>query len=331
MRSRLACGLLSLSVAGLPSLFLHAQMRGEYPRGGVAGEGRRHLLRSLLPAQQRSRCWVSRAAAGGDAEGGSGEGNARGLRAVELGLEHFSMLSTQGVIYRRMVSRMATMPRGGAFRTEDTGRLKEQGIHSLIFAAPGVREWSEPVRKDYAPCVSCVRTAVKNAMILANRSGARRVAIPLVGGEGFARAMGVSIDELADAVVGGALEEIGSCELVFVDSEVPVVVALQEALDRALEKETLLPDHSREVYVLQGLMTELGDTNVDCLMLGANFETTQGSWVDREVAEKAGGLKWRKLLERRALLTLQFFHQEVLKTLVAHPTCVPYSRWERGP
>jgi O-acetyl-ADP-ribose deacetylase (regulator of RNase III) len=110
------------------------------------------------------------------------------------------------------LERKLTLPKGSALLTS-SGELSRKGIRHIIHAATGSMYASG---FKYDPTVKSVMDSVRNSLELARAFDHHRVAIPFIGGKIFVERIGVSPQDLANAIVSSAVENRGDLELRFV-------------------------------------------------------------------------------------------------------------------
>ncbi len=226
-------------------------------------------------------------------------------RPIELDDESLKFISTQGTVYNPKVVSKNLAPRGSALRTSSGPGLLAKGIQAILHVAPGAMDpnlWAEPDSL-YKPTLESVALSVKNSLILANRFGHKRVAIPLIGGKIFAGAIGVSTDVLAETILRAALSEQGSVEIVWVDQDQKNFNALQLAMTKVLQE----PEFQSKPVPMKSMLGSITDFNLhrcDAIVNAANMEVTFGGGISGVIGIATGGSG-----------EINSFAQEIIKNL----------------
>jgi len=173
-------------------------------------------------------------------------------------------------------------PRGSAVLTS-SGKLKDVGITAIIQAAPakrGSRPGSEILGE---PTLQSIQNSSANSVRLAETAGHTKIAILFIGGGIFKDRVGQPVEEIAKAVILGALEGSPKMEISFV---------LLEDENYALFKKVLLGLEQGKtrsnVRVLQGSIIDFGLHGASAIVNAANMEVRFGNGISGVIGRATG-------------------------------------------
>ncbi|WP_147411540.1 hypothetical protein [endosymbiont GvMRE of Glomus versiforme] len=113
-------------------------------------------------------------------------------------------ISSVGTEYRDCYKLDNMLPRGSALLTEaGKGELKNNGIESIIHAAPG--STAKEQEDEYHPIYKGILRAIQNSIILAERENYDKIAIPFIRGDFWD--MFDDIEATAKAIIYGSLNQ----------------------------------------------------------------------------------------------------------------------------
>jgi len=164
------------------------------------------------------------------------------------------------------------LPRGSALITS-SGKLKDAGITHIVHAATG---GSRNRGGEFEPTLESVRHSVVNSLTLAKNVGAKRVALPFVGGAIFLGRIGTTQEKLAETIVQAALDGRGDLELrftLFSDDETTMFRRILKRLNAPAS-----------VVALKANITVFAQHGSDVIVNAANCEVVFGSGVSGAIA-----------------------------------------------
>lgn len=183
------------------------------------------------------------------------------------------------------------LPRGSALVTS-SGDLAAKGITHIIHAATGSSGLSGGA---FDPTLESVRLSVLNSLALAKRFGAKRVALPFIGGKIFLGRIGTTPEKLAETIVRAALDGGGSLEIRFVLFDEEQTRMFQRILD------AVGPDPA--VRALRGNLVSFEDHGSDFIVNAANTEVRFGDGVSGAIGRASGQIRQIDDEARKAIET----------------------------
>ena len=187
-------------------------------------------------------------------------------------------ISIKGTVLTPAVRAAGILPRGSALLTS-SGALKKQGIVAIIHAASGAMGHSGG---DFEPTLESIELSAKNSVLLAQSHGFNRIAMPLIGGGIFASRIGVSTEQLTEAILKAASADNNGVTVVMVLFS-PDQQAVASGLVNYLGLQV-------QIEVKGGSITDFQVHGAPVIVNAANMEVTFGGGLSGAIGRATGDM-----------------------------------------
>lgn len=188
------------------------------------------------------------------------------------------------------VHKHKALPGGSALITS-SGNLKAQGITAIIHA--GTASWKNRKDEPFNPTLKRLTDSIMNSMILAERFGHKRVAIPFIGGGIFFKKLDTDLADLALTIMKTAYDHSNGIELVFISIDQAQVDAFKSAA---------LKLNAPGIKVVKGSIVDFKAHNSSAIVNSGNMEMIFGTGISGAIA-KASGKKAEIDLEAKKMIS----------------------------
>ena len=202
---------------------------------------------------------------------------------VEVLHPELRMISSQGTIYSKVVVTEDSLPRGAAMLTP-SGHLKaDQKISAIIHAASGSSGNTDP---EFIPTLEGVKLSIRNSLVLANRYGHKKVAIPFIGGKIFLKRIGVTPEVLASTIIQSALENRGKAQIQLVMFDDQSKATFEKEFQALLANQEFEKDQAC-INIYKGSIVNFADHGASAIVNAANMEVQFGGGVSGAIGKAA--------------------------------------------
>lgn len=163
---------------------------------------------------------------------------------------------------------------------------------------------------EFIPNLLGVSDSVTNSLILAQRNGAHRVAIPYIGGNIFRSRIGVSDETLTDTIIESSLQSLGTLQVRFITHTPADTRRFQNRLQLLLQQPQFSVITQEQVHVVEGGITNFALHQCDFIVNAANMEVLFGDGISGVIGQATGQ---SHLVNQEAQQLIRLYNQRFLE------------------